>query len=319
MSDRPVGDDIDRELRTVMADLADAAPPAPDYELISSPLYASDNGEVSEMRRTRWIVAGAAAAVVLVLVIVGVAVANTNDDEASETATETATEAATETATEAATETATEAATETATEAATETATEAAAETATEPETASEAPVSDLELAAQFLDDLHSLDTEATLAVMEADAIVNYLAARSTDDIPGLQGVMEARDWEYTTGNCAEVAGRGAAADDESTTRFVCDVTFEDAVSRAAGFEPYPGSVVEVWIENGTVALLRLNFDWPRHDHEVAAPFRAWLSETHPEDASAMYGPEGIQPAVTPESTALWAEYTAEYIAEKYR
>ena len=73
------------------------------------------------------------------------------------------------------------------------------------------------------------------MAVIEADAIVNILDVTTAEDIPGLQGIMEARDWEFTAENCEEVAGVGAAADDESTTRVNCDVTFEDAVSKAAG------------------------------------------------------------------------------------
>ena len=31
-----------------------------------------------------------------------------------------------------------------------------------------------------------------------------------------------------------------------------------------------------------------------------------------------MHGPEGDHPAVTAVSVALWEQYTAEYIAEKY-
>jgi len=98
----------------------------------------------------------------------------------------------------------------------------------------------------------------------------------------------------------------------------VCDVTFEDALSKAAGVEPFLGSVAEVWIEDGTVALLRLTFRWQRHVPEVFGAFEAWLADTHPEDERAMWGPERNHPAVTPESVALWEEYTAEYIAERY-
>ena len=248
------------------------------------------NAEDKEVRTRPWLaVAAVAAAVVSLAVVVGVVVMSGDEDSTSEMATE-----APPTDPEAATEA-----------------------PATDTETASPETASDLELATQFLHDLHSLDAQA-VTVMEADAIVSYMAARSTDDIPGLQGVMEARGSEFTVENCEEVAGRGAAADDESTTRVECDLTFEDAISKAAGLGPYPGSLATVWIEDGAVTLLTLRLDFRQWFPEVGGPFGAWLSEAHPEDQRVMHGPEGDHPAVTAVSVALWEQYTAEYIAEKY-
>lgn len=84
MSDE-LNDDVSELLRSVMHDLADAAPPEPPVEDLFGPFIYTKG--VYEMRSKRWIWAAAAAAVIVVIVS-GVAVLSADDDPSTNVAAE---------------------------------------------------------------------------------------------------------------------------------------------------------------------------------------------------------------------------------------
>lgn len=153
------------------------------------------------------------------------------------------------------------------------------------------------------------------MAFIAPDAIVNYWSAHERDEIPGLHGHMPARGLVISAEPCQEQTGVASSGGLADATKYQCEATFVEAISVAKGFEPYD-VVVDVWLVDGQVGLLRLDWDrWERYEGELVS-FFDWMADNHWESWIVLNDQSGF-PSGTPEANVLWKQYVDQYIAEE--
>jgi len=91
----------------------------------------------------------------------------------------------------------------------------------------------------------------------------------------------------------------------------------ENAWSHALGVGPFAGSSIYFTIADGQITELSNTFNTARFSPQVWEPFVGWVSDIHPADIDVMFSAERdltSDPNLTPESIALWEQYTDEFV-----
>lgn len=159
--------------------------------------------------------------------------------------------------------------------------------------------------------------------------------------VSSLETIPDEFDWLMAVGWTTEVQGCEITNPDLTGTTVRCDVTHSDALSDALDQGPYEGAYhmrvgyagdekLGVTI-NETTVTESLFMDFPSFQFTSGTwrPFVTWLEDNHPEDVSSMFAGEvqsndiefllrvgERKPSLSEESVALWAQYTAEFVAE---
>ena len=136
--------------------------------------------------------------------------------------------------------------------------------------------------------------------------------------------------WDITIDSCV------VTSPELTNFRVSCAATHQNDWSRSLGFDPYPGAEFSIRVadqqltevfESPMVTEAWVTFPGTEFVPEVWNPFMSWLEKGHPSDIDAMLLPPqaddasaflpGLRkPIITPESIALWEQYTAEFVAE---
>ena len=162
-------------------------------------------------------------------------------------------------------------------------------------------------IARRFIDARDAWDGEAAVALFAPDAVIsgeNGIAF--AEDYPALFSWFQATDWRWTVEECT-VTMAGPPAE------VTCTYTQENAFSRALEVEAGVGSF-DFITSNGQILKLHNN---PRSSRSaLEGRFFGWVLTTHREDIEVLYKEGNADvPRLTPESIALWEEYTNEFVA----
>jgi hypothetical protein len=162
-----------------------------------------------------------------------------------------------------------------------------------------------VDIARSFIEARDAWDAEAAIALLASDAVVRD-EIRTVEELPAWFDLLRAVDWRWTVGECAETA-TGAAAE------VTCTYTHNNAWTRALGVEPLTGTFNFV-VSDGEIA--ELNHIFNRADFSpVFAAFTGWVGSNHLEDMDVMFTSVVGVYVLTPESIALWEQYTNEFVA----
>ena len=154
-------------------------------------------------------------------------------------------------------------------------------------------------------------DATTAAGLLATDAVFDHSTATSVEEFTAF------RDWQVATGAFAVVTGCSetpAGVPVEVT----CTYIHGNAWSEALGVGPFDGSQWVFVIADGQIQELRQTFDFSAFGPQANLPFRIWLEDNHPVDFVLMTGSEDIlggSVTLTPESIALWEQYTNEFVA----
>ena len=166
-------------------------------------------------------------------------------------------------------------------------------------------------------------DTPQGMAVLfiegDADAAVEMLATDAAfEDTIGtsVEEYAAFREWQVATGSFATVTGCSETPIG-STVEVSCTYTHGNAWTDALGVGPFTGSQYDFVISGGQIQELHQTFDASEFSVQAWEVFMRWLGINHVFDRSSMMEVVefGDVPILTPESIALWAQYTNEFVA----
>ncbi|MCP3973655.1 MAG: hypothetical protein GY720_04100 [bacterium] len=177
-----------------------------------------------------------------------------------------------------------------------------------------QAPAAPVEIAETFIDVRSPTDAATAVALLAPGAVIEHGIA---GDVEGYEATL---DWSLAIGDrrlaidCTEAVFTGASA------AITCAYDYSNAWSQALGVGPFSGNTFDFVIADGQILELRhtvgiLN-DYSPQVWEV---FTGWLTSNHLSDRLTMIRTvsDGTQfPIPTPESIALWDQYTQEFVAE---
>jgi hypothetical protein len=92
-----------------------------------------------------------------------------------------------------------------------------------------------------------------------------------------------------------------------------CTFDFHLFGSDRLGFGPYDGSSFDLTVRDGEIVRAAASFEIEEFSPQMWEPLEAWVSEAHPEDATAMYEDET---QLSEESVRLWRRHVREYVKE---
>ncbi len=162
-------------------------------------------------------------------------------------------------------------------------------------------------IARRFIDARDTWDGEAALALFAPDAVISgEYGIAFTEDYPALFSWFQATDWRWTVEECT-VTMAGPPAE------VTCTYTQENAFSRALEVESGPSNF-DFITSNGQILKLHNN---PGRGSRppLVGQFFGWVLTTHGEDIEVLYVASPDVPRLTPESIALWEEYSNEFVA----
>jgi hypothetical protein len=168
----------------------------------------------------------------------------------------------------------------------------------------------------------------------EAEAIVlAYIDALAANDVEAMHELVApeaedvawddqtlTQDWQRATGivltpqGCTERTSNGPEG-----ALVDCTNTYDSSWHDALGLEPSTQATTYV-VRDGKIraGYGGANPEATEDDDDVArvwTGFASWVEVNHQDDVATMYHPEG-GPNFTPESIALWEQYTDEFVAE---
>jgi hypothetical protein len=143
------------------------------------------------------------------------------------------------------------------------------------------------------------------------------------EEIDRAIAVTVGRDsWEYqqAVGMVYQNLGCAQTSSGSGGTVIECAMLFDSKVGRVLGLEPVEGLVSilasEGHVRRATHSVAGDNTARPGLYDQAWDEFRAWVGTNHAEEVDSMYDRARSSPKLGPESTALWEQYTDEFVAE---
>jgi hypothetical protein len=162
--------------------------------------------------------------------------------------------------------------------------------------------------AADFLRAFAAFDPDAAGTYLAHGASTGDIISEDVQDYAQAIALYQAWGYEQQLGSCYQAGATATAMEVR------CPFTYQLLGSGELGFDPFDGSNFTVTVDNQTGLITKVDSTWLSGEfaRSVADPFTEWVTTTHPE-AEAQITVNG-QPALTPESLALWAQYRQEYV-----
>jgi hypothetical protein len=159
-----------------------------------------------------------------------------------------------------------------------------------------------------FLEAFADFDTEAAGAYLADGATTERIVGEEVQDYRQAIELYRAWGYEQQLGTCRQAGARATGV----TVR--CPFAYHLLGSRELGSGPFEGSYFSVTVDEQTGMITEVITIWDGDDFvlEVADPFTEWVSTTYPGDEQLM-SVDG-DPALTPESLALWEQHRLEYV-----
>jgi hypothetical protein len=190
-----------------------------------------------------------------------------------------------------------------------------------------------LSVATAFTEGRADRDVEE-MSANSIEGFINGLIVLSLGEMPSELAWQEAVDWTIHVEGC-EVTDA-----DETRPTVRCDVTHHNAISRALGVGPYPGSYhIKVLFAGDEMLGTPITSTSVTESHQTVfptldfttetwRPFVTWLEEHHPDDVDHMLGSAvepGVElmlvagerkPLLDEASITLWHRHTAEFTGQ---
>ena len=165
-------------------------------------------------------------------------------------------------------------------------------------------------IALGFVEAVDAWDGAALRALVADDAVIDDESVATADEYLANAEFDRATGWRRLDPRCTATAVGPPA-------EVTCTYTMQNAWSEALGVGPFTGSSFEFVIEDGLIHEVTHDVNVNVFSVQVWDVFKAWLSDSHPDDVSVMYDfSNGYELALqTPEAVALWEERTNEFIA----
>lgn len=153
-------------------------------------------------------------------------------------------------------------------------------------------------------------DADTAVGLLATDAVVDHGVVTSAEEY------AEFRNWQVVTGTFATVTGCSKNPIG-SAVEVSCTYMHGNAWSEALDIGPFDGSEWVFVIADGQIEEIRQTFDISEFSPQAYLVFTGWLRENHPSDRSTMIAVVGAReaPILTPQSIALWEQYTNEFVA----
>jgi hypothetical protein len=168
-----------------------------------------------------------------------------------------------------------------------------------------------VDLAQRFVESRDAWNAEAVRSLLADGAVVD--GAPWTADNDRKIELEHMIGWRFLQPQCtATVIGPPAEV--------TCTYKLENSWSRALGVGPFAGFSFEFVIADGQIQQVTGKEDANQFSPQVWEVFLAWVEDTHPDDVDVMYEftPGGCAcPRLTPESLALWARHTFEFVSTR--
>lgn len=153
-------------------------------------------------------------------------------------------------------------------------------------------------------------DADTAVELLTTDAVVDHGSVASAEEYVAF------RDWQVVIGSFETVTGCSETPIG-STVEVSCTYIHGNAWSEALGVGPFDGSEWVFVIADGQIEEMRQTFDISEFAPQAYQVFTRWLGEKYPGDRSIMIRRIGNReaPILTPQSIALWEQYTNEFVA----
>jgi hypothetical protein len=179
------------------------------------------------------------------------------------------------------------------------------------------------EIATSFVEAYGAFDAEEAITYLARDAAIVDLFGSvgahrgvegSPDELRLLISLLKAEGYRQLLDSCEAQASASA-----SGTTIHCPFDFHLFGSDRLGLGPYGGSSFDITVLDGEIVRADATFEVEEFSSEMWEPFEAWVSEAHPDDATAMYEDEthtGVR--LSEESVRLWRRHLREYVREMH-
>lgn len=174
------------------------------------------------------------------------------------------------------------------------------------------------EIATRFVEAYGAFDAEEAITYLAPDAAILELigsvgAHRGVEGTPDelrlLISQLRATGYRQTLDSCE------ALGDSASGTMVLCAFDYHLFGSDRLGLGPYGGSSFDLTVLDGKIVRAAATFGIDEFSPEMWEPFDAWVSESYPKDAKAMYDDEthsGVR--LSEGSVRLWRRHVNEYV-----
>lgn len=150
----------------------------------------------------------------------------------------------------------------------------------------------------------------------DADRAISYLSDGKITGKWGSRAALRRQvDWDVASGyqefinRCEQLGHSG------SDHMVRCTFSYNGLRSAELGLGPYRDNFWDLTVRHGRIisADNQLHFLSNGFSEQMWTPFASWVSAEHPADVETMYIHPGLE-RQTPESIALWRQYTHEYV-----
>jgi hypothetical protein len=174
------------------------------------------------------------------------------------------------------------------------------------------------EIATSFVEAYGAFDAEEAITYLAPDATILELIGSigahrgvqgTPEELPLLISLLSAEGYRQSLDSCE------AQGDSASGTMVYCTFDFHLFGSDQIGLGPYGGSSFDLTVLDGKIVQAAAAFEVEEFSREMWEPFEAWVSEAHPDDATAMYDDEthtGVR--LTEQSVRLWRRHVRAYV-----
>ena len=167
-----------------------------------------------------------------------------------------------------------------------------------------------VEIARDFFDAFGSFHADRAIGLLSDTAFPGVVALDTEREFRLLLSVLEAQDYRQQLHSCRELGEFG------SDTRVYCAFAYHAIRSSELGLGPYGDSSFDIYIRDGRITRVTLDWSIEQFSPEVWEPFAAWMSENHPEDMRVMYRADQTDWKLSEASARLWERRTREYVEE---
>jgi hypothetical protein len=165
------------------------------------------------------------------------------------------------------------------------------------------------QVATEFLQAFAAFDAEAAGAYLAPDASTEHVINQDVADYREAIALFQAWGYEQELGQCRQL---GATA---TGLHVRCPFAYHLWGSRELGFGPFDQNYLTVTVDDASGMITEVNSSWRGAGdlmREVGDPFTVWVTTTYPDDVAVMTA--NGQPALTPESLALWEAHWRGYV-----
>ena len=167
-----------------------------------------------------------------------------------------------------------------------------------------------VEIARDFFDAFGRFHADRAIGLLSDTAFPGAVALDTEREFRLLLSVLEAQDYQQQLHSCRALGEFG------SGTRVYCTFAYHAIRSSELGLGPYGDSSFDIYVRDGRITRVTLDWNIEEFSPQVWEPFAEWISEKHPEDVRIMYVADQSDWKLSEASARLWERRSREYVAE---